>query len=259
MPDLIWNLAYSILVGLLLWLLHTSIGRYPEPQPVSEHCRRDIFEALFLWGIALVFSALMVLVVTPAFESHGFDRTRRELILLPVLALIFVGLPTLLVTRINGWTRHDFGLTFRTRSPSAAIFAVILGLVTGAVAFITNQAVIGIDRMPWDALVLLLFTNSFTEEFYHRGVIQSLLERAAGQRSAILWGGILFGLVHVVFDFSQLFDRGGILAVCLAVLLQTMAGWLFGIIYMKTRTLWPGILLHYLVNWLPSLLVLLSS
>ena len=113
---------------------------------------------------------------------------------------------------------------------------------------------IGIELLPWGVLILLLFTNSFIEEFYHRGVIQSLLERAIGQRNAVLWGGILFGLTHVVFDISMLMETKGFLAVFFAVLLQTMAGWLFGIIYMKTRTLWPGMAFHYLVNWLPSIL-----
>lgn len=259
MTDLLWNLAYGVLVALLLWLLHSSIGSYPEPLPRSDRPRRDILEALLLWGVAVVFSAVMVLVVTPGFNRSGVDRAQRELILLPVLALVFVALPALLVTRVNGWNLKDFGLTFRTRSRAVSLFAVALGMATGVVAFITNQAVIGIDVLSWQALALLLFTNAFVEEFYQRGVIQSLLERAAGQSAAILWGGILFGLVHVVFDFSQLFASGGILAVLLAVLLQTLAGWMFAIIYMKTRSLWPGIAFHYLVNWLPSLLVLLSG
>jgi len=71
---------------------------------------------------------------------------------------------------------------------------------------------------------------------------------------AILVGGILFGLTHVVFDISVLLESG-IIYVFVAVLLQTLAGWLFGIIYMKTRTLWPGIVCHYLANWLPSILI----
>jgi len=85
------------------------------------------------------------------------------------------------------------------------------------------------------------------------GVIQSKLERAVGQSKAVLWAGILFGLTHVVFDISMLMETG-VLFVFFAVLLQTMAGWLLGIIYMKTRSLWPGMACHYLSNWLPSIL-----
>lgn len=69
------------------------------------------------------------------------------------------------------------------------IFAVVIGFVIGGIAFVTNQAVIGIELLPWGVLLLLLFTNSFFEEFYHRGAIQSLLERAIGQRNTV---GIAF-------------------------------------------------------------------
>ncbi len=67
------------------------------------------------------------------------------------------------------------------------------------------------------------------------------------------------GLTHVVFDVSALVETGGIVAVLSALLLQTMAGWLFGITYMKTRSLWPGITCHYLANWLPSILVAIAG
>ena len=65
----------------------------------------------------------------------------------------------------------------------------------------------------------------------------------------------MFGLVHVVFDATMLLAIGGALVVIMAVLLQTLAGWLFGIVYMKTRSLWPGMVSHYLANWLPSILL----
>ena len=99
-----------------------------------------------------------------------------------------------------------------------------------------------------------MFNNDLIEEFFHRGIIQSKLERAIGQPKAILCGGILFGLTHVAFDITMLFGTG-ILLVLFAFVLQIMPGWLLGIIYMKTRSLWPGIACHYLVNWLPSILV----
>ena len=81
--------------------------------------------------------------------------------------------------------------------------------------------------------------------------------RALGQPKAILWGGILFELTHIALDVSALVGTGGIVAIASALLLQTLAGWMFGIIFMKTRSLWPGIICHYLANWLPSILVVL--
>jgi membrane protease YdiL (CAAX protease family) len=255
MMDLLWSVIYSVTVGLLTWTLYAKIGKFPIPLPRSKKPQREVLEALFLWGLAFTTSMLMAVWIIPTLDHHFMDRTLRELVIVPLFAVIYIALPIFIVVKLNGWTLKDFGLTLKSQSRSVAIFAVILGIVTGSVAYINNQAVMGIDLLPWGALFLLVFTNSFTEEFFHRGVILSLLERAIGQKGALLWGGILFGLTHVVFDVTKLMDTNGILYIAFALLLQTMAGWLFGIIYMKTRTLWPGIVFHYLVNWLPSILM----
>jgi len=255
MMDLFWSVIYSVAIGSLVWLLHSRIGEYPRQLPRSENPKREIREALFLWGVAVIVPILMIYVISPQLNYVVTDRTLRELVLVPLFSVLYIPLPLFVVLKLNRWTVRDLGITWKSQSRSVPIFAVVLGLATGSIAFVTNQAVIGIELLPWGVLLLLLFTNSFIEEFYHRGVIQALLERAIGQRNAVLWGGILFGLTHVVFDISMLMETKGFLAVFFAVLLQTMAGWLFGIIYMKTRTLWPGIAFHYLVNWLPSILV----
>jgi len=259
MMDLLWSVIYSVTVGLLAWTLHSKIGEYPVPLRRSKKPQREVLEALLLWGLAFVVSMWMTLWITPTLDHLIVDRTLRELVVVPLCAVIYIALPSFTVVKSNNWTAEDLGLTLKCQSRSVAILAVLLGIVTGSIAFVSNQAVIGIDLLPWGALLILIFTNSFTEEFYHRGVIQSLLERAIGQKGAILWGGILFGLTHVVFDITKLMETKGILSIAFALLLQTMAGWLFGIIYMKTRTLWPGIVFHYLVNWLPSILLRLTG
>jgi membrane protease YdiL (CAAX protease family) len=93
------------------------------------------------------------------------------------------------------------------------------------------------------------------EEFFYRGVLQAKLERGMGQMAAIVWGGVLFGFKHLALDITTLSETNGYLAVFLALMLQTLSGWLLGIVYMKTRSLWPGIVSHYLGNWLPSILM----
>jgi membrane protease YdiL (CAAX protease family) len=187
--------------------------------------------------------------------EHGIaDRTLRELIQLPLLSVLYVALPLFVVLRLNRWTARDLGLTWRIKSHNVAIAAVIFGFAGGVIAYTTDQSVIGIKPLPVGVLLLLLYNNDFIEEFFHRAIIQSKLERAVGQTKAVFWGGILFGLTHVAFDITELWMTEGVLFVCFALLLQTMAGWLLGIVYMKTRSLWPGIACHYLGNWLPAIL-----
>ncbi len=67
-----------------------------------------------------------------------------------------------------------------------------------------------------------------------------------GQNKAWIYGGILFGLAHLFFDYSV----AGLDLVSGIVMLigQVIAGWIFGIIYMKTRSLWPGMFIHYITD-----------
>lgn len=254
MNDLIWRFGMLAVVGLFLWVLHRYIGTYPAALPRSEQPSIPLRAALSLAGIALSVSVIKVLWISPWLEGAISDPSVRELVQAPLWSLPYLVLPVFLVTWKLGWGAADLGITSTNHSWDATIFAGVFGLASGCVAYFTDQSNISIQVLPLGALLVLFYNNAFLEEFYHRGVIQSLLERALGQKKAILWGGILFGLTHVALDVSALMETDGLIAVFSALLLQTMAGWMFGIIYMKTRSLWPGIFCHYLANWLPSIL-----
>ncbi len=259
MADLLWRFGFILAVGSLVWLVHRYVGKYPTALPRSKTPASDIRMALILWGIAIIFPILMMVWISPQLDQAVPDRIINQLIQVPIRSVPYLLVPIFLVIKKRGWTVPDLGLSRRNESWDATIFAFLVGLGSGAIAYFTGRANINIQVLGWGELLLLVYNNSFLEEFYHRGIIQSLLERAVGQRSAILWGGILFGLTHVAFDVSALMETGGVLAVLSAILLQTIAGWLWGIIYMKTRSLWPGIACHYLANWLPSILVGLAG
>jgi membrane protease YdiL (CAAX protease family) len=254
MSDLLWRLGMLVVVGLFLWILHRYIGKYPEALPRSDR-PVNLRAALSLAGIAISLSVIRVLWISPWLARLELSPTLKELVQVPFWTIPYLLLPFLLVTRKRGWRAVDLGLSFTNQSWDATTFAVLFGLGSGCVAYFSGQSNISIQVLPLGALLLLFYNNAFLEEFYYRSVIQSLLERAAGQRKAILWGGILFGLAHITLDVSALMATEGVVAVLSALLLQTMAGWMFGIIYIKTRTLWPGVLCHYLANWLPSILV----
>ena len=252
MSELIWRGVFSAGIGASVWLLHRSIGRYPEPWPRSANPGRELRRVLLLWLIAVAVPLLRMVALTPWLQGLLADRILRELVQAPLLSIPYVVLPLILVLGRDGWTRVELGLTWKAASPPAVFFALGFGLFSGGVPLLTGQAVIGVESLPLGTLLLLLYNNDFLEEFFHRGVIQSLLERAIGQKPAIVWGGILFGLTHVAFDIDRLASDGTAF-VLFALLLQTMAGWFLGIVYMKTRSLWPGVACHYLANWLPAL------
>lgn len=86
-------------------------------------------------------------------------------------------------------------------------------------------------------LVLLFFTlaviPAFVEEFLFRGLVLSNL-LPYGRTTAILASGLLFGIMHQ--DVSQLFYA-------------TVAGIVLGFVYVKTQSIWPGVLLHFCNNF----------
>jgi membrane protease YdiL (CAAX protease family) len=253
MMDTLWRIVYIVLIGFCVYAFHKWIGDYPTPLPKSEKPKKEITEALLLWTVALIFPILDIYILSLWLDLQTTDKNLQELIYVPLRSIPYLILPLIVVLKQN-WKRKDLGLMWRVQSPDVALAAVIFGLVSGAFAFINNQAVIGMEALPAGVFILLLYNNTFLEEFFHRGIIQSKLERGAGQWKAILFGGIMFGLTHIVFDINQLRQTQGTLFVFFAFVLQVLAGWLLGIIFMKTRSLWPGIACHYLANWLPSIL-----
>jgi membrane protease YdiL (CAAX protease family) len=252
--DLVWRIIYIIIFGAFIWFLHRGIGTYPTAFPKSGNPRLELKEILLLWGISVLIPILRMNVITPWMKTSTISRTIQELISLPLLTIPYLLLPLWLEVKKNRRTFKDLGLRWDIQSPEVAAAAVCFGLASGIVAYANKQTVIGMESLPLGALVLLLYNNDFLEEFFHRGVIQTKLERVFGQGKAILFGGILFGLTHLVFDFNMLMRTQGFLFVFLAFILQVMSGWLLGIVFMKTHSLWPGVACHYLANWLPAIL-----
>ncbi|MFC1995032.1 CPBP family intramembrane glutamic endopeptidase [Chloroflexota bacterium] len=105
----------------------------------------------------------------------------------------------------------------------------------------------GMEPIPVSVLLWALYVTAFVEEFFFRAIIQGKLERALGQNKAWFYSGILFGLAHLATNF---FVRGlDIVPGVLELVAQIIAGWTFGIIYMKTRSLLPSFAAHYVTDF----------
>ena len=124
-----------------------------------------------------------------------------------------------------------------------------IAVITGA-AYINSYMVsffnygVFFDEVLWDQpvttnyqLVLALLTTAvipaFVEEFLFRGLILSNL-RPFGNTTAVVGSALLFGMMHQ--NVGQLFYT-------------TVAGLVIGYLYVKTESLWPCILLHFVNNF----------
>ena len=182
--DLVWRLIFCLTIGSLILILHRWIGKYPSPLPDSPKPKKEIREVLFLWIIAVIIPILRMFILTPWLSDAINQRFLIELIYAPILGAVYTAVPYILIIRSSHWSASDLGLTWKVKSWGVATFAITLGAISGFTAFISNQVVVSGDPIPACTLVLLLFNNDFIEEFFHRGIIQSKLERAICQPKA---------------------------------------------------------------------------
>jgi membrane protease YdiL (CAAX protease family) len=150
--------------------------------------------------------------------------------------------PLLFVLLVNKWTAKDLGFSMPS-ARSVTIFAIAVFAFIGIIPIFLPD----MEPLPVSNLLFSLYVTAFVEEFFFRAIIQGKLERALGQNKAWFYGGILFGLAHVVTNsFVRGLDIGpGVIELAG----QIIAGWIFGIIYMKTRSLLPSFVAHYVTDF----------
>ena len=94
----------------------------------------------------------------------------------------------------------------------------------------------------WVALVLFALIPAICEEFAFRGYILSGLETTYSRWSAILLSALLFGFLHVLLSlFQQLFNA-------------TLLGIVLGLLAVRSKSIWPGVIFHMINNGLAILL-----
>ena len=128
-----------------------------------------------------------------------------------------------------------------------------LGLLIGALTFLPflPGAIAARGAEVVSPVVLLAnFMNAFKEEFLFRGLLQTRMEALMGSPvDGMVVSALIFGLIHIPSGgFRAYFTNP---ASALAYALVTGAGGLaLGYLYLRTRSLVPGTLIHFLGNML---------
>ncbi|WP_435007505.1 ABC transporter permease subunit/CPBP intramembrane protease [Tundrisphaera lichenicola] len=93
------------------------------------------------------------------------------------------------------------------------------------------------------AVLIFALMPAITEEVAFRGFILTGLGRTYKTGTAIILSAFLFGFLHVLLSlFQQLFGA-------------TILGLVLGLIAIRTRSLWPGVLFHFINNAIGVLIV----
>lgn len=115
----------------------------------------------------------------------------------------------------------------------------IIGIIKGSVV---NNSILNIasSTNPWTNFLVMVICAPIAEELLFRKL---LIDRTAkyGEGCAVLFSGLLFGLFH-----------GNLNQFVYAFVL----GLFFGFIYVKTRTIIYSILMHMVINFISSVLII---
>ncbi len=188
-------------------------------------------------------------------------------------AVLFVAVPLLIFKRWFGYKTADFGLSFNLREMLQARHVLTIIVVGGAILafqYFVGNAASGFrdgsytEPLLWMGLLFsflwLFFEVGLVEEFFFRGLLQGRLAAFFGNEISGLFGAaLLFGLAHAPGLYLRSANTAilgedpsliGALAYSIAVL--SVAGIFFGVIWMRTRSLWVLMAIHAVGDLLPN-------
>ncbi|MFO0887652.1 MAG: ABC transporter permease subunit/CPBP intramembrane protease [Isosphaeraceae bacterium] len=261
-PVVVPTLAYGALA--LRWavdqfqsesVLFREAERF-HPRDYARHLIRDRgplpSSGAALFGFALMISAAWFLSQWLGANPIGVVLGQLGFVLVPTLLLTFL-------------LSSSPSRTLRLKAPRWTDLAIAAGLVlclnplqmqlsfwvmkyfpmSGAMQEALKAAT---GTMSWPvALVVVALIPAVCEELAFRGFILSGLESGHSQRSAIVISALLFGFMHLMVSlYQQLFNT-------------TLLGLILGLLAVRTRSLLPGILMHFINNGLGVALDFLSK
>jgi len=139
----------------------------------------------------------------------------------------------------------------------ALIGAILLGNYYWAPELLfrdPNPLIPGLFSLGWFIWIFAIQPGLW-EEVAFRGVILPLLSRKYKQIISILISGAIFGLVHAFNIIIVLLSGGDPLLVVFQVIYTTLLGFSMGYMYIKTKSLLPSIIFHYLLDTVGILLM----
>jgi len=246
----------------LAWLL--TRGANAPPIPVT----RPALES----GVMLVYLALyavIFLVFGMSWARHVLPSGREQELLVMALKLsVHIVLPCILLMLLGARLRPLFqaGLNgrkfWRTLIVLGAIFLALLSIISPSLEQIRDEHPTPM-LLAWAApasFVWIALEAGLNEEFLYRAVLQTRLSALLRSPAAgVAATALLFALAHA----PGLYLRGGpgvdgwssdpLQVVAYTIATLSPVGVLFGVIYMRTKSLLLAVLLHGLVDVLPNM------
>ncbi len=159
---------------------------------------------------------------------------------------------TIGLTRVKPLARNlvvGFG-SFAIFSCVVFIGANLLGVFSFDPEFLfrnPNPSYMGVAGLGWFIWIFMIRPGLW-EEVAFRGVVIPLLSRKYKKILTILISGVIFGLAHAFNIVGVLLSGGPHIFTLFQVIYTTLIGFSMGYMYIKTKSLLPTIIYHYLID-----------
>ena len=164
-----------------------------------------------------------------------------------ILKVVTVPVALVLSLFLYGWIRKNklkqyYGLR-QVASVDYRKYLYFLPLLVLATANLWNGMVFEHAFLDTFLFIVCMLFIGFLEEIIFRGFLFKALSRK-NVRSALLISSVTFGMGHIV----NLLNGADFLPTLLQIGYATAIGFLFSVLFLKTKSLWPGILAHAVIN-----------
>jgi len=226
-PDAVWqreNSFTAVMVIYFTMMLLFSIIRVVFSFDWFDSVNTDLLN----WSTSIVIQVfIMFLFPLIAFKiyskqslkqvwlSFGFGKTTRRVLLYAVLLGVMIYVLNIFIAGIFFSFLSLIGFKFITGG-------VATGVSTGVGALLVSMFLIGV--LP-----------GFCEEASHRGMLMKSMMARIGVMRAVLFSSLMFGFMHM--NIMQVFYA-------------TILGYLIALAVIATRSLWTGVIMHFMNNGL---------
>ena len=155
--------------------------------------------------------------------------------------------------RLNRWVFAAFAVFVVLYVARLALLSGLMVLIDPSLA--ASESSSGVTPLYFTIMLvsmplnfLLVYTAIFGEEYGWRGFLQPLLQKRFGLRGGILVLGVAWGLWHLPINIFFYSPNTWGLSVLNQVVLCICYSVFFGFAYMKTRSIWAPVLIHFFNN-----------
>jgi membrane protease YdiL (CAAX protease family) len=198
-------------------------------KPVQSNLRRT---TLLAERYPLPFVLVLLLVWTLPDLALG-ARTNGNVLLAMLHQALMGGLAVLLLSSLGWWQEAGFNSPSQWRQPAVALIPLLA-------AALLLRGVGPVSTGPLVRYGTLALLAAFQEEAWHRGVILRTLVPAYGCRSAAAISAAAFAATRVVYLVNE--APGVTLVKALAA---GLCGFILTALRLRTRTIWPGMLVAF--------------